>query len=603
MKRLPLSIRLLLNVLVFSIPILVLTYLMFRSETTNIDFASQELKGNLFHQKLQDVADSLVEVKKAPGDAGTEKRLQESMARLDFAYKAERESLKLNDKELEDRQRGHAKMSEITQRVQSKSWDLAWLSIRAAITHIGDTSNLILDPDLDTYYLMDVTLLALPQMQDRLWNLHNWAISSKDANWGDDSFRLNKIIEAQVLASQFEQSDLARIQADVATILNEDKNFYGPLDETQALLPAGLSKLEKASLALVGSLKALKNKDGLADVILKKNELESVSSSVWKDYSQLMSLMLERRLTVLKDHRSSSIMWASLALLVAILFSIMVGFSLSSTIKNILNSIVNLRESSASSTEIGGVLAETSRQVAVSVASQGAAIEQTSASVTEMGAMIKVNASHTERAFDVASMANQKAVEGERQISSMRMSMDDIKKSSAQIVETLTLIDDIAFQTNLLALNASIEAARAGEHGKGFAVVAEAVRSLATRSAESAQYIKTLVGSNVETIERGALQALDSERSLNEIVSAIRELSGFNSEIAKSSKEQSQAIDLINEAMLQLEAGTVTNSRSIESVADTAENLQEQALRLNQIIWVLEREVLGRNSELKDREA
>ena len=40
--------------------------------------------------------------------------------------------------------------------------------IRTMITHIGDTSNLILDPDLDSYYLMDSTLSALPQMQDRL---------------------------------------------------------------------------------------------------------------------------------------------------------------------------------------------------------------------------------------------------------------------------------------------------------------------------------------------------------------------------------------------------------------------------------------------------
>ena len=31
--------------------------------------------------------------------------------------------------------------------------------------HVGDTSNLILDPDLDTYYLMDATLLKLPEIQ------------------------------------------------------------------------------------------------------------------------------------------------------------------------------------------------------------------------------------------------------------------------------------------------------------------------------------------------------------------------------------------------------------------------------------------------------
>src|SRR4029434_7758766 len=43
--------------------------------------------------------------------------------------------------------------------------------LRTMITHAGDTSNLILDPDLDSYYTMDITLLAVPQTQDRIARL------------------------------------------------------------------------------------------------------------------------------------------------------------------------------------------------------------------------------------------------------------------------------------------------------------------------------------------------------------------------------------------------------------------------------------------------
>jgi signal transduction histidine kinase/DNA-binding response OmpR family regulator len=39
---------------------------------------------------------------------------------------------------------------------------------RALSAHVGDTSNLILDPDLDSYYLMDTVLLKLPQSQELL---------------------------------------------------------------------------------------------------------------------------------------------------------------------------------------------------------------------------------------------------------------------------------------------------------------------------------------------------------------------------------------------------------------------------------------------------
>jgi len=40
--------------------------------------------------------------------------------------------------------------------------------IRGLIARVGDTSNLILDPDLDSYYVMDAVLLKLPENQDLL---------------------------------------------------------------------------------------------------------------------------------------------------------------------------------------------------------------------------------------------------------------------------------------------------------------------------------------------------------------------------------------------------------------------------------------------------
>ena len=40
--------------------------------------------------------------------------------------------------------------------------------IRSLITHVGDSSKLILDPDLDTYYVMDALLLKEPEIIDGL---------------------------------------------------------------------------------------------------------------------------------------------------------------------------------------------------------------------------------------------------------------------------------------------------------------------------------------------------------------------------------------------------------------------------------------------------
>ncbi|MDG4719391.1 methyl-accepting chemotaxis protein [Thalassospira aquimaris] len=78
--------------------------------------------------------------------------------------------------------------------------------------------------------------------------------------------------------------------------------------------------------------------------------------------------------------------------------------------------------------------------------------------------------------------------------------VQDLVKSGADISSMISTINGIASQTNLLALNATIESARAGEAGRGFAVVASEVRELASRAAESASKINTVVQRNQELI-------------------------------------------------------------------------------------------------------
>ena len=125
--------------------------------------------------------------------------------------------------------------------------------------------------------------------------------------------------------------------------------------------------------------------------------------------------------------------------------------------------------------------------------------------------------------------------------------------SSAGAIQSIGVIDSIAFQTNILALNAAVEAARAGEQGRGFAVVASEVRSFAGCSAEAACEIKSLISASVERVEVGSTLVDQAGQTMSEVVTSIRRVTDIVSEISAASSEQSQEVDQVNEAVTQMD--------------------------------------------------
>jgi methyl-accepting chemotaxis protein len=217
---------------------------------------------------------------------------------------------------------------------------------------------------------------------------------------------------------------------------------------------------------------------------------------------------------------------------------------------------------------------------------QASALQQTAASMEQLGSTVTQNAENARQANQLAQGASGIAGEGGAVVEQVVQTMRGINDGSRRIADIIGVIDGIAFQTNILALNAAVEAARAGEQGRGFAVVAGEVRSLAQRSAEAAKEIKTLITASVEQVAHGSELADKAGLTMREVVQAIQRVTDIMGEISAASAEQSSGVAQIGTAVTQMDQTTQQNAALVEESAAAADSLRGQAQQLVQAVAV-----------------
>jgi len=211
---------------------------------------------------------------------------------------------------------------------------------------------------------------------------------------------------------------------------------------------------------------------------------------------------------------------------------------------------------------------------------QASALQQTAASMEQLGSTVHHNAQNAQQAGSLAAAASQIAVQGGAVVGEVVTTMQEINDSARQISEIIGVIDGIAFQTNILALNAAVEAARAGEQGRGFAVVASEVRNLAQRSAEAAKEIKALILASVGRVAQGTALVDRAGHTMQEVVASVQRVSDIVAEISAASNEQSLGMEQIGQAVIQMDQTTQQNAALVEESAAAAASLKNQAQEL-----------------------
>lgn len=473
--------------------------------------------------------------------------------------------------------------------------------VEALSREVGNNSYLVLDPNVETYYLITLTIDKFPPLTEILSQifLEGELILKKDGKI-DDASKIRLIVLSGRLLTVREN-----LESDFKIAIRENPNQEPILKPSYDALMKDINDL---ILILEKSFETRRLESNLEDWGKINTEARNHAYAFYDMLIPVLQTVIEEQIQSIYLKIIRNVIIASILIGITLILIYYFIRSITKPIQEIeirmkdlsegegdltirvpvhgkdeisnvsreLNQFMDKLESmmekiqqltnqvAISSQELevsANSLAETSQNQAASAEESSASLEELSASFENVSRAIEKETNGI-RSIDKsvqnlsssiewinqkiqelgkkAKMAAESAKEGQKTIKITTEAMQEIQKATSEISGITDMITEISDQTNLLALNASIEAARAGEAGRGFAVVAEEISKLADKTVASVSEIQRLVLSTDKSVENGIRNVNHSVNVLIDIIDSIQIIDQSANEISKTMDEQSK---------------------------------------------------------------
>ena len=471
----------------------------------------------------------------------------------------------------------------------------------------ADIGGLTLDPEIDTYYLQDAAMGGVGQLLEASAKMRVLAASVARSG-KDGEIAAIELAQEEGLVDylgELVKTDLAKVAAvrpalagalDVAPAFKALANLRDLAgDNPVATGAGGAAKIEAAGAQVVTTLEAAQGAalDALASLLEQRAErAQRVMAGVGAAIALLLggAMYMFAAFIIVVDSGLATVRSHLRQMADGNLTTSMTARGrdetalLTRSLQQLQTSLVGLVSLLRSSAD---ELASNSSQVSADAQNLSERtletvkhLQGTAQAITQIAGTVESSAENAQQATRLAKENAELAIQGGQVIGALVATMEEIRASSNQIGDIISVIDGIAFQTNILALNAAVEAARAGEAGRGFAVVATEVRALAQRSAAAAREIKTLIGTSVEKVESGNVTVKAAGATTLRIVESARRISDLLGDISVASREQALGVKQVEQTIQELDSAARDNARMVEDSSGAAEALNTLAYAL-----------------------